>query len=297
MPVRAQGQDGPGQREHPRRHREPELDRPLEADQELLGHPRETAGEGDVAEVVGQVEPALVQRERKERQPDGSHEDDGRHHPAAEEHDQPDGLDEHQEERVVVAGDGQRRGDRPARQRAPGGLLARVGEAQQRERGEEHEQRVGARLLGVVDEQRADRGEPGHEQPGPLGDELASGQVGDADERGPGQRRQRAQPELAGPEQLGPEPGDHVVERRRRLVVVDAVEHLREVEVDRLDGDGLVQPVALVVEEDEPQQRGERDDRQRSDDPRACRGGGEDLHPARGYSPATRRDACHGDRR
>ena len=93
---------------------------------------------------------------------------------------------------------------------------------------------VGARLLRVVDEQRADRGQPGDDQARPLGHELAAGQVGHAARTPvPASAESERRPDLAGAEQLGPDPGDDVVERRRRLVLVDAVEHLREVEARR----------------------------------------------------------------
>ena len=64
----------------------------------------------------------------------------------------------------------------------------------------------------------------------------------------PEQRRQRAQADLAGAEQLRPDPGDDVVERRRRLAARDAGDHVPEPLAEEVDGRRLVEPVALDVE-------------------------------------------------
>ena len=101
---------------------------------------------------------------------------------------------------------------------------------------------------------------PAATRPTRIADGAGADRVDDRHERGPAERRQRAQADLAGAEHLRPQPRDDVVERRRGLALRDPVEHVAEIHPDEPDRYRLVVPEALLVEGREAQERRERDD-------------------------------------
>ena len=177
---------------------------------------------------------------------------------------EPQRLGTDEEDRVVVRRDRERGHDPPGGGAAGPRLLERAQPQQRRERGERDEQRVRAGLLAEPHEQRVDGDDRRRHEPRALAADPASERPHDRDRRRPDERRQRPQTDLAGAEDLRPEPAQHVVQRRRRLAIGDRVEHPREVHPHELRGDRLVVPQALRVERREAQHRaGNADERQR----------------------------------
>ena len=189
-----------------------------------------------------------------------------------------------EEDREVVGGEGEGRGDPPAGQVAAPAVARGAGAVEQRDGAEERQQRVGARLLRVPEQHRVDRGERRRHQAGAAAAQLGRDQVDDRDRRHPGHGGERAQPELAGAGRLRPDPGERVVERRRRLAEPDRVHRVAEAAAeDAAGGDDLVVVVALDAERDEAQQRRQRG--QPGDDPEGAR-----ARPHRlGYGDAAER--------
>ncbi len=97
------------------------------------------------------------------------------------------------------------------------------------------------------------------------------GAVRDRDRRGPRERGERPQADLAEPEDRAPEPRDDVVEVRRRLGPRDLAEDVAEAAIEQRRGDELVEPEALPVERREAEHGAEQ--REREDRPVPHRGG------------------------
>ncbi len=246
--------------------------------------------EREGADPLGVADRHLVDRQRRQHQ----RRDDGDPEPGealaqAAAAEQQHRLGEDREEGEVVGGERQPRGDPPEGE-VPATPIAPGADAEEQGgRGEEGEQRVGPRLLGVPEQHRVDGDQRRRHQAGAAAAQLDPDEVRDRDGCHPGQRRERAQPELAGSRHLGPEPGQRVIERRRRLAVADRVHRVAEAAGQDADGgDDLVVVVALDAERGEAQQR--RDRRQPGDDPEGPRARphrlGDGLRERRRAAPA-----------
>lgn len=182
-------------------------------------------------------------------------------------------LGDHDEGGEIVGGDGERGECGPAGEVAAAPAPPQAGEEEEGEGGEEEDQGVGAGVLGEPDENRADGDDRRRQQAGAAPQrQRQRGQVDDHDRGRAGEGRERAQPELAGPERPRPEPGERVVQRRRRL----APRHRgHRVEEARVQHPGhrhrLVVAVALQVDRAEAEGGAESDDRAEGDEVR--RGG------------------------
>ena len=211
---------------------------------------------------------ADVGGDRQQGEADRDRQRERRQHPPrrAQRDQQPHRLGADHEDREVVRGDGERADQRPEREPPAARLVQHAREEEQRERREQREQRVRPRLLREPHQQRTGGGQRRHHQRRARAGQAPRGGEGGGHHRGPGQGRQRPQPELAGAEQLRPQPREHVVERRVALDVGHAREHVPKGRLHQHDGGGLVVPVALLGERREAQQRGGK--RQAADDPR-----------------------------
>ena len=211
----------------------------------------------------------LVDEQRRQRQPGGDRDPQPRQRPPPAPPQQPGRLERDREDREVVRRQRQRRKDAPEDQ-----IPARPGqgaeEVERRKGGQEDQEGVVARLLGVPEEHRVDGDQGGGGDAGAAVAQLDAEQVGDRHRRHPGERRERAQADLACPDDLRPEPGEGVVERRRRLAEADRFHRVREVAAqDAAGGDHLVVVVGLRPQGGEAQRRGA--ERQPGDDPEAAR--------------------------
>jgi hypothetical protein len=123
------------------------------------------------------------------------------------------------------------RRERQARKHSPCGEWAAraktcgLAQRDERKRAEQDEQRIRTRLLRIPDEEWADRGERRRDECRPPGNELTAGGVSRRHRRRPERRRQRPETGLVRTENLRPDPGEHVVQRRRRLALGNCSEH------------------------------------------------------------------------
>jgi hypothetical protein len=169
-----------------------------------------------------------------------------------------------------VGGEGQGREDAPPDEIPSLAAIERADKIERRRRAEECEECVAAGLLRVPEQHRVDRDEGRGKDPRPPVAELGREQVGDRNRGDPGDGGEGAQAELAGSRQLGPAPGQRVVERRRRLAVADAFHRFAEATAeDAADGDDLIVVERLGAERREAQDGGE--DGEPGDDPEGAR--------------------------
>ena len=204
---------------------------------------------------------------------EGRDRDERRQHdrePRPQAREQPDGLRADEEDPEVVRGERERTDHAPPRQPATV-ATEREPEGEYRRRSEQREQRVRPSLLRVPDEERARRDERGRDDARASGHENHPGSVRDRDRRGPRERGERPQADLAEPEDRAPEPRDDVVEVRRRLGPRDLAEDVAEAAIEQRRGDELVEPEALPVERREAEHGAEQ--REREDRPVPHRGG------------------------
>jgi len=228
------------------------------ADQELLGNLREARRQRALADERGALVRALVERQRHERRASRSRERERDRLGARPRHAQrqPQRLRCDQEDGEVVRAERERGDGAPGHQPAAAGLFERAQPQQRRQRAEQRQQRVRAGLLAEPHEHRVHRGERRGDQRRAVAAEPAPERPHDRDRRRAQQCRQRAQPRLAGPEQLRPQPGEDVVQRRGRLAVGQRVKHAAQLRRHELRRDRLVVPEALGVERRESQRRG-----------------------------------------
>jgi hypothetical protein len=234
------------------------------ADQKADRDFAEPVAEAELADPFGVPVGHLVVGEgcqQRRRQPD--YPEPGKDRPAAPPPEQDD-LGDQREDREVVRRHRQRREDPPGDEVALFALplplaLHRPHAVEERERAEEAQQRVGARLLRVPEQHRVDRDQRRRDQADPLAAQLAPDQVRDRDRGDAGDGGERAQPPLAGAGHLRPEPGEHVVEGRRRLGEADRIHRVSEAHPQHpAGGDDLVVVVGLGAEGGEAQYRPQR---------------------------------------
>ena len=185
----------------------------------------------------------------------------------------------------IVRGESQRRNGGPPAEVPPVGIAQGPGEEEEGEGGEQEDEGVGAGVLGEPDQHRADRDHRRGDQSHSAREGQCDGaQVDDDDRSGSGQRRERAQADLADPERARPQPRHQIVEGRRRFAAGDGGEGVEEARVqDADDGDGFVVAVALQVEGREAKRRAERDDPRQHQEVRRLHGPPPNVHGPRGY--------------
>jgi hypothetical protein len=224
------------------------------------------------ADPFGVAERGLVDRQRRQRQPGASDDRQPGLCLAAPPPEQPGALQGDGEDREVVGGERQRRGDSPADHVSTPTLPQGADEVEGGERGEQGEQRVAARLLRVPEQHRVDRDQSRREEAGAAIPQLGAEQVGDRNRGDARGRRERAQADIAGACELRPQPGQRVVEGRRRLAEADRFHRVPEVRAQHsAGGDDLVVVVGLRAERREAQCRGQAG--QPGDDPEGPRAG------------------------
>ena len=159
------------------------------------------------------------------------------------------------EDREVVGGEREAGGDPPEHEVAALAAAQRPHAVEQRDRAEQRQQRVGPRLLRVPEQHRVDRDQGRRHQPGAAPAQLerrAGRRPGPSPPRPAAESERR--PNSPVPGQLGPEPGQRVVERRRRLAEADRVHRVAEAAAeDAAGGDDLVVVVGLDAEGGEAQ--------------------------------------------
>ncbi len=161
---------------------------------------------------------------------------------------EPHGLRDDQEDREVVRRERERGRNGPAHERPAPARAQSLSEEEQADGGEEREEAVRTGLLRVPDEERMNAHERCGDEPRPARDQHRPGAVRHGDDCGAGERRQRAETNLAEAEEARPGPGEHVVEIRRRLALGNRPEQVVEVHAQERHGDELVEPEALAIE-------------------------------------------------